>query len=98
MSLAFSRRLLSSRSWNALSSRSFSTSRQALADHVRIVEVGPRDGLQNEKKSIDVETKIELVRRLAGTGLDTIEAGSFVHPKWVPQVGRCIDRQRYSTY
>nr|OQO26047.1 hypothetical protein B0A51_06904 [Rachicladosporium sp. CCFEE 5018] len=66
--------------------RGFATSPRALADHVRIIEVGPRDGLQNEKKSISAETKIELVRRLAGTGLETIEAGSFVHPKWVPQM------------
>ncbi|KAI5370840.1 putative pyruvate carboxyltransferase, aldolase-type TIM barrel, HMG-CoA lyase [Septoria linicola] len=66
--------------------RSFSSSRQTLADHVRIVEVGPRDGLQNEQTSIPAETKIELVNRLAGTGLKTIEAGSFVHPKWVPQM------------
>ena len=55
-------------------------------DHVRIVEVGPRDGLQNEKQSIPLETKIELVKRLAATGLQNIEAGSFVSPKWVPQV------------
>ncbi|KAF2017117.1 aldolase [Aaosphaeria arxii CBS 175.79] len=55
-------------------------------DHVRIVEVGPRDGLQNEKQSIPVATKIELVERLAQTGLKTIEAGSFVAPKWVPQM------------
>lgn len=53
---------------------------------MRIIEVGPRDGLQNEKTSIPVETKIELVNRLAGTGISTIEAGSFVAPKWVPQV------------
>jgi len=68
--------------------RSFSISpRTSVAnDHVRIVEVGPRDGLQNEKTSIPVETKIELVRRLAATGIETIEAGSFVHPKWVPQM------------
>lgn len=84
MSLALSRRLLSIRS---VPSRTFSTARRALADHVRIVEVGPRDGLQNEKTSIPAETKIELVRRLAATGIETIEAGSFVHPKWVPQVG-----------
>jgi hydroxymethylglutaryl-CoA lyase len=56
-------------------------------DAVRIVEVGPRDGLQNEKKAIPVATKIELVERLARTGLRTIEAGSFVSPKWTPQVG-----------
>lgn len=66
--------------------RCFSSSRQSLAERVRLVEVGPRDGLQNEKSSIPVDTKIELIRRLATTGVDTIEAGSFVHPKWVPQV------------
>ena len=43
--------------------------------------------MQNEKTSIPAETKIELVHRLAKTGLQTIEAGSFVAPKWVPQVG-----------
>jgi isopropylmalate/homocitrate/citramalate synthase len=43
--------------------------------------------LQNEKKAISVATKIELVERLAQTGLRTIEAGSFVSPKWTPQVG-----------
>lgn len=56
-------------------------------NHVRIVEVGPRDGLQNEKTTVPLETKIELIERLAKTGLNTIEAGSFVSPKWVPQVG-----------
>lgn len=68
--------------------RAFTASTRASVanDHVRIVEVGPRDGLQNEKTSIPVETKIELVRRLAATGIETIEAGSFVHPKWVPQM------------
>lgn len=53
---------------------------------VRIVEVGPRDGLQNEKQRISTEVKIELIRRLAAAGVDTIEAGSFVSPKWVPQM------------
>lgn len=53
---------------------------------MKIVEVGPRDGLQNEKKSIPLATKIELIERLAKTGLQTIEAGAFVSPKWVPQV------------
>ncbi|KIW96331.1 uncharacterized protein Z519_03400 [Cladophialophora bantiana CBS 173.52] len=66
--------------------RSFSTSRQCLADHVRIVEVGPRDGLQNEKSSISLETKLELIRRLAQTGITHMEAGSFVPAKWVPQM------------
>ncbi|KAG9242247.1 hydroxymethylglutaryl-CoA lyase [Calycina marina] len=55
-------------------------------DHVRIVEVGPRDGLQNEKKAIPQHTKIELISRLARTGLTDIEAGSFVAPRWVPQM------------
>ena len=57
-------------------------------DHVRIVEVGPRDGLQNEKKSIPLKTKIQFIEKLATTGVTTIEAGSFVPAKWVPQV-RC---------
>lgn len=55
-------------------------------DRVHIVEVGPRDGLQNEKTAISLETKTELIRKLAETGLQSIEAGSFVSPKWVPQV------------
>lgn len=58
----------------------------AASDHVRIVEVGPRDGLQNEKKSIPVNTKIDFVNRLATTGLRVVEAGSFVSPEWTPQV------------
>lgn len=53
---------------------------------VRIVEVGPRDGLQNEKTIIPAATKIELIDRLSQTGLATIEATSFVSPKWVPQL------------
>lgn len=57
-----------------------------MTDHITIVEVGPRDGLQNEKQPIDVATKIELVDRLAATGLPFVEAGSFVSPKWVPQM------------
>lgn len=66
--------------------RTFAASASNRADSVSIVEVGPRDGLQNEKKTIPVATKIELVERLAQTGLRYIEAGSFVSPKWVPQV------------
>jgi len=53
---------------------------------VRIVEVGPRDGLQNEKAVVPTPTKIELIDRLSATGLQTIEATSFVSPKWVPQL------------
>lgn len=64
--------------------RCYSTSGRP--EEARIVEVGPRDGLQNEKKTIELDTKLELIRRLAQTGLRDIEAGSFVAPKWVPQV------------
>ncbi|HOX70348.1 MAG: hydroxymethylglutaryl-CoA lyase [Dokdonella sp.] len=56
------------------------------AKDIRIVEVGPRDGLQNEKTIIPAATKIELIDRLSRTGLRTIEATSFVSPKWVPQL------------
>ena len=52
---------------------------------VRIVEVGPRDGLQNEQTTVPTETKIALIDRLSETGLQTIEATAFVSPKWVPQ-------------
>ena len=55
-------------------------------DFVRIVEVGPRDGLQNEQALVPTATKIELIDRLSATGLRTIEATSFVSPKWVPQL------------
>ena len=54
--------------------------------HVKIVEVGPRDGLQNEKQLVPLAVKLELIRRLADAGLSAIEAGAFVSPKWVPQM------------
>jgi hydroxymethylglutaryl-CoA lyase len=57
-----------------------------MTDSVRIVEVGPRDGLQNEKTLIPAAAKIELIDRLSATGLRSIEATSFVSPKWVPQL------------
>lgn len=57
-----------------------------LPDSVRIVEVGARDGLQNEKTIIPSATKVELINRLGATGLRSIEATSFVSPKWVPQL------------
>jgi hydroxymethylglutaryl-CoA lyase len=57
-----------------------------MTERVRIVEVGPRDGLQNEKTIVPAATKIELIDRLSDTGLPTIEATSFVSPKWVPQL------------
>ena len=58
----------------------------AAGDFVRIVEVGPRDGLQNESAMVATADKIELVDRLSATGLRSIEATSFVSPKWVPQL------------
>jgi isopropylmalate/homocitrate/citramalate synthase len=57
-----------------------------LPKRVRIVEVGPRDGLQNEAGIVPAAVKIELINRLAGTGLQAIEATAFVSPKWVPQM------------
>jgi hydroxymethylglutaryl-CoA lyase len=57
-----------------------------LPDHVTLVEVGPRDGLQNEPERVPTETKITLIDRLGDAGLPVIEATSFVSPKWVPQL------------
>ncbi|RCI03765.1 hypothetical protein CU098_006488 [Rhizopus stolonifer] len=53
---------------------------------VKIVEVGPRDGLQNEKTLVPTPIKIELIERLAKHGLPVVETTSFVSPKWIPQV------------
>ena len=58
----------------------------ALPDKVKVIEVGPRDGLQNEKETIPAEVKIALVDRLSAAGFVNIEAASFVSPKWVPQM------------
>ncbi|WP_322996137.1 hydroxymethylglutaryl-CoA lyase [Castellaniella sp.] len=57
-----------------------------MTEHIKIVEVGPRDGLQNEKQFVDTATKIELINRLTAAGFPNIEAASFVSPKWVPQM------------
>ncbi|MFC8129639.1 hydroxymethylglutaryl-CoA lyase [Streptomyces sp. NPDC057302] len=59
---------------------------QDLPPRVRIYEVGARDGLQNEKTAVPTEIKAEFIHRLAAAGLTTVEATSFVHPKWVPQL------------
>ncbi|MBT2467083.1 hydroxymethylglutaryl-CoA lyase [Streptomyces sp. ISL-66] len=59
---------------------------EGLPARVRIHEVGARDGLQNEKTAVPTRVKAEFVHRLAAAGLTTIEATSFVHPKWVPQL------------
>src|SRR5438552_2486856 len=53
---------------------------------VKIYEVGPRDGLQNEKQTVPAAVKIAMIDRLAGAGLKHIEATSFVSPKWIPQL------------
>lgn len=58
----------------------------SLPSKVRIIEVGPRDGLQNESHKVSTATKIELIERLGEAGLKTIEATAFVSPKWVPQM------------
>ena len=58
----------------------------ALPDRVRIVEVGARDGLQNEPGVVPTEAKLALIERLADAGLQHIEATAFVSPKWVPQM------------
>lgn len=63
-----------------------SLSSKGLPSSVRIVEVGPRDGLQNEKKNVDTHHKVDLINRLNECGLKTIEVTSFVSPKWVPQM------------
>jgi|SRR5208337_4006059 len=57
-----------------------------MGERVRIVEVGPRDGLQNEAVAVSVETRVAFIERLIAAGLKSIEAGSFVSSKWVPQM------------
>lgn len=57
-----------------------------ISGFVKIVEVGPRDGLQNEKKIIPTGVKLKFIEMLRESGLKNIEVGSFVSPKWVPQV------------
>lgn len=54
--------------------------------HITLVEVGPRDGLQNEATPVPTDVKLQLIQRLAAAGLTHIEAGSFVSPKRVPQM------------
>jgi hydroxymethylglutaryl-CoA lyase len=71
---------------NGLLYRQMSTMNVSQRD-IRIVEVGPRDGLQNEKQMIPTSVKVELINQLSETGLPAIEATSFVSPKWVPQMG-----------
>ena len=63
----------------------------SIPEKVRIVEVGPRDGLQNETATLDTSLRVELIRQLADAGLKNIEAGSFISPKWVPQMANTAD-------
>lgn len=76
----------------------------AIPAQVRIVEVGPRDGLQNEAKPVSVAARVALIEQLAGAGIRAIESGSFVSPKWVPQMASSdevfagIDRKAGVTY
>jgi hydroxymethylglutaryl-CoA lyase len=65
-----------------------------MMERVRIVEVGPRDGLQNEKQNVPTPIKLELIERLVSAGLRDIEATSFVSPKWVPQMGDHVEVMR----
>jgi hydroxymethylglutaryl-CoA lyase len=62
-----------------------------LPEHVTIYEVGPRDGLQNEKTIVPVDVKVEFINRLLDAGLPIVEATSFVHPTWVPQLADAYD-------
>lgn len=55
-------------------------------DAVRLVEVGARDGLQNEPQTLPVAIRVELIERLVAAGLRTLETGAFVSPRWVPQM------------
>jgi hydroxymethylglutaryl-CoA lyase len=67
---------------------------QEIRGPVTIYEVGPRDGLQNESSSVPTEVKAEFVRRLLAAGLPLVEATSFVHPSWVPQLADAEDLMR----
>jgi len=91
-----------------MSTKSMSPSNKAptnaMPTKVKIVEVGPRDGLQNEKTLISAEDKIALIEKLASAGINYIESGSFVSPKWVPQMASStevftkLNRQPNVTY
>eukprot|EP01133_Synstelium_polycarpum_P000170 gene170-202_t len=93
-------RILTSSKINSSAQRSFITKTNGnlhfgpFPKFVKIVEVGPRDGLQNEKVIVPTDVKIELINRLAATGLSVVEATSFVSPKWVPQMADCNEVMR----
>ena len=62
-----------------------------LPKKVKMVEVGPRDGLQNEAEIVPASVKVELIDRLVTAGFKSVEAGSFVSPKWIPQMAGTAD-------
>eukprot|EP00761_Pharyngomonas_kirbyi_P011647 gb/GECH01011673.1/.p1 GENE.gb/GECH01011673.1/~~gb/GECH01011673.1/.p1 ORF type:complete len:382 (+),score=93.82 gb/GECH01011673.1/:1-1146(+) len=107
----FAKPSLSSRSISSKKYKNISNSKRNVSSriknsdkYVKIVEVGPRDGLQNEKMIVPAEIKIQLVDRLANSGLSVIEPTSFVSAKWVPQMGdaasvyRGINKKRNTSY
>ncbi len=88
---ASSKLIFHSKRVGSLACRSFSSTIPTHAgnktpSYVKIVEVGPRDGLQNERLPVPTQVKVELIDRLSSTGLPVVEATSFVSPAWVPQM------------
>ncbi|KAI0795589.1 aldolase [Abortiporus biennis] len=81
-----SRRIFKANIRQVVRSATYATAASLSPNHVNIVEVGPRDGLQNEKSVIPPHLKVELINRLGKAGMTIIESGSFVSPKWVPQM------------
>lgn len=67
------------------------TQTKKLPSHVRLFEVGPRDGLQNERVRLSVPQKVQLIEGLVDAGMRDIEVGSFVHPKWIPQMANTAE-------
>ncbi|OFZ15444.1 MAG: hydroxymethylglutaryl-CoA lyase [Bdellovibrionales bacterium RBG_16_40_8] len=65
-----------------------------MKDKIKIIEVGPRDGLQNEKKILDIQARLELIKKLADAGMKRIEVGAFVSSVWVPQMAESIELTR----
>ncbi|WZZ50664.1 hypothetical protein YC2023_050771 [Brassica napus] len=87
--LLFGNSTVSGTLWEPKHFHTFSNDKKLLREvpkFVKIVEVGPRDGLQNEKNIVPTSVKVELIRRLVSAGLPVVEATSFVSPKWVPQL------------
>ncbi|XP_050234801.1 uncharacterized protein LOC126683026 isoform X1 [Mercurialis annua] len=86
-----SRHPYSSQSYDAPKSGFSDKVLKDIPEYVKIVEVGPRDGLQNEKDVVPTAVKVELIRKLVSSGLPVVEATSFVSPKWVPQLADAKD-------